>query len=364
MKQNTQVAASQTLAVTKPLIDDQQLVIAKRVDEIASGAMSLFKEVGSFSQELQVAKAMGDLQLALTDEMMEPVMALMNTDLGFRTDRDPNITAKDKDGNPMTPYPVEVVRRVFIESKLRGFHSVGNEWNILAARFYPTKNGLKRKLDTFPGLTDLRVSPGVPEAFGEKGAKVPVKATWRRDGKRDELEAEIPIRVNTGMGVDAIIGKAVRKTYARIIERLTGVSLGDEEEISSDEVPASAAPKPTFEKTIDVETVGKPQPSNAATAAAPSEASTQSNSPGVSSSAKPAAENLSEGVKHPSAAAELEEKLKAAGFTWEDFSRWAKHSGMADTTNMKGFADLGPAGATRWNGAIKGLITQLKAHKG
>src|SRR4051812_16683052 len=100
---------------TQPVakVPDQKLALARRVDDIARGAVGLFKEAGSFEAELGVAQAMNDLRLALTDEMMAPVMALMNTDLGFRTDRDPS-QIDSKTGQPFKPYSVAVVRECVI----------------------------------------------------------------------------------------------------------------------------------------------------------------------------------------------------------------------------------------------------------
>src|SRR4051812_23283034 len=105
---------------------------AKKIDTIAKGAVDLFKEAGSFEAEIAVAETMGEMRSLLTGEVMQPILALMNTDLGFRTDRDAKVQPKDKDGNPMMPYAVEVVRDCVIEAKLRGFHVVGNEFNIIA----------------------------------------------------------------------------------------------------------------------------------------------------------------------------------------------------------------------------------------
>ncbi len=119
---------------------NNKLTAAKRIDQIAGGAMELFKHAGSFEAELAVAQAVADLRAVLTPEAMQPIMALMNTDLGFRTDRDPKVTPRDKEGNPMTPYSVDVVRECFIEAKLRGFHAVGNEWNIIASRFHVARH--------------------------------------------------------------------------------------------------------------------------------------------------------------------------------------------------------------------------------
>lgn len=197
----------------------------QRIDAISSGAMEIFSRAGSFESEIQVALVIRDLHAALTPEVMEPFMALMNTDLGFRTDRDPRLI-DGKTGKPYIPYTIDEVRPCLIESKLRGFHSVGNEWNIIAGRFYACKNGLKRKVEQTPGVTDLRIDYGVPK-LSERGAITPVVATWKRDGIAQRIEAEIPVRVNSGMGTDAIMGKVQRKIHARINDRLTGIYTDD-----------------------------------------------------------------------------------------------------------------------------------------
>jgi hypothetical protein len=95
MKQTPNTTGSQL-----PAKREQRLAIAKRIDEIASGAMQHFNASG-FSDEIVIAESMADLRVALTDEMMEPIMSLMNTDLGFRTDRDPKLTPKDGEPNPL-----------------------------------------------------------------------------------------------------------------------------------------------------------------------------------------------------------------------------------------------------------------------
>jgi hypothetical protein len=223
--------------------------LARRIDAIASGAMELFKAGGSFESELAVAQAMSDLRSALTPEIMQPVMALMNTDLGFRTDRDPKLTPKDKDGNAMTPYSVEVVREVTIEAKLRGFHMIGNEVNIIAGRFYACKNGFRRKVTQWPGVTDFKDDYDVPRyAADGKGAVVKCRASWHRDGIAQGIEREIPIRVNFGMGSDAILGKAQRKLLSSVHDRLSGLVTPEGEANEETEVqPGTPKPSPRFE---------------------------------------------------------------------------------------------------------------------
>jgi hypothetical protein len=232
-----------------------------RIDEIAASAMDLFRGVESFAEELAIAQAIGDMRAALTEEVMKPVMALMNTDLGFRTDRDPKAPGK---GERPQPYSLEVVRECFIEAKMRGFHAIGNEWNIISGRFYAAKNGLRRKVTTWPGVVDFRDTYDVPRTVG--GASVvKARATWKKDGTSDTLECEIPIRVNDYMGADAVLGKAERKLLKRVHDRLSGVSTPDGD--------ASEEPAPVEERRAPPRTTqapATPPPPDGAKGPAPS----------------------------------------------------------------------------------------------
>lgn len=210
---------------------------AKQVDRIATaGAVAMRESAGSFEHELVVAQAMVDLDRAITPDMMAPIMALMNNPLGFLTDRDP--------ARGDQPYPETVVRRCFIESKLRGFHAVGNEWNIIGGRFYAAKSGLERLVRTHPAICNLREEFSVPKPNGPDQMIVSAKATWEQDGNPQELDAEIPIRLNKAMGVDAVLGKAARKLYARILARVAGtvVPEGDAIEVEATVTPGVSEP--------------------------------------------------------------------------------------------------------------------------
>lgn len=181
-------------------------------------------EEGHFLRALKMATGLRVLEAAITKEMMADVMRLQGTTLGFVTD-------KDQGGG----YDEATVKRCLIEALMRGAHVVGNEFNIISGRPYLTLQFYKRALRDFPGLTDLRLMPGVPQVMGERGALVPFSATWRLNGKPDSMERtqrkidentlednRIPVRVNAGMGADAILGKAERKFRKAIYDRLTG----------------------------------------------------------------------------------------------------------------------------------------------
>lgn len=213
---------------------------AKSIDETALSAAVLFDGAdGSFEKELAVAQAVVEMRAMLTPEVMQPVMALMNTPLGFVTDCDPSKETWDAKSNGYTrkqPYPVEVVRECFIESKLRGFRTCGNEWNIIAGRFYAAQNGLRRKVKAYPGLNNLEwsIDPPTMSADGTS-AKITCRASWYLNGtagdigKRPDDPCVFLVRVNKAMGADAIGGKAERKMFRKIYERISGQAIADGE---------------------------------------------------------------------------------------------------------------------------------------
>lgn len=201
--------------------------VASEIDRISeTGVMAFSGAGGKLAEEITAAQAMVDLRELLSDDMMRPIMGLMNTQLGFLTDRNPNAAWEPKD-----PYPPAVVRDVFIESRLRGFHVLGNEFNIIGGRFYACVNGFRRRLTdgkTFPGLSEFSDDYSVPEMRGD-GAVVKCSATWKMNGVPASVKREFPIRVNKGMGADAILGKAQRKLLKVVHDRVSGIQTPDGE---------------------------------------------------------------------------------------------------------------------------------------
>jgi hypothetical protein len=208
---------------------------AKALDNIVSSALTALGAEGSFENAFAVADAMNELKSSITPPMMERFMALQNTALGFRTDCDP------KGRTPKAPYSAEVVKDAVIEATLRGVQPVGNMFNILAGRCYITKEGFEYKLKKLEGLSGFKPIIGIAKLVGDKGAIVPCAATWQFKGRTDSLSIEIPVRVNEGMGMDAIQGKASRKFLKRVFEQITGTSIPDGE--VGDEALVPTGPK-------------------------------------------------------------------------------------------------------------------------
>jgi len=232
----------------------------ERLDAVASDAALLSAPGNPFSQAIVMASAIQDIRAALTDEVMTTaILPLMNSKLGFRTDKDPNRPTWNRQSRRMEapePYPIATVRECAIEAILRGLVLVGNTWNIIAGQSYVTKEGfwylIRHKV---AGLTDFKLSVGVPKmikAAGDarnaqdeeaKGALVHCSASWRMNGVADSIEREIPIRVNAMMGADAIMGKAERKMLAAAYAQITGTTLGDADAAEAESDMRTVTPK-------------------------------------------------------------------------------------------------------------------------
>ncbi len=323
----------------------QELALAaRRVDELARGARELFREGGSFAAELALARAVAELRTALSPELMAPILSLMNSDLGFRTDRDP-ARVDGSTGKPFEPYPVEIVRECFIESRLRGFHACGNEWNILNGRFYACKNGFRRKLTdgkTFPGLTELKDWYDVPRLVGDRGAIVRCRAEWVLFGRPDALEREFPIRMALGIGVDAILGKAERRLLRAVHDRLLGLTtpeaeVGDESGALEAESLLASSPPPL--RGTD------------AAAATPSAAGAAGSDHGQSAAARTPQQALAA-------------LLTANGFSFRHLQLWGEESGnLRNAQALSDFNQMAVADCVRLLRNPHGLLAVCAALK-
>lgn len=176
-----------------------------------------------FQKAFLMASGIKQLKELLTNQYMAPIMELQGSKLGFRTDKDRN-----KDGTPGPGYPIEVVRDCVIEAVLNGLQVTGNQFNIIAGNCYPTKEGCGYRLNTYPGLK-YQIICGLPRVNDQNtSAAIDVKIKWHLKGEgQNEETIPIPIRVNSMMGIDAIIGKATRKARAWLLSRITGTEVTD-----------------------------------------------------------------------------------------------------------------------------------------
>lgn len=211
------------------------------VDQFSREARSVIvaaqQENNQMTLALTTARAVQGLRELVTADMMSDLMSLMNSQLGFATDRDPS--RPKKNGEIPTPYPVDTVKDCFITAQLWGASPINNEFNILAGRAYRTVNYYRRKVREVAGVTDVNVQVSTPEyaqVQDGKAARVACVGSWKQDGKLRRIAClkdgtgdwRISVRVNYGMGDDGVKGKAERKLLAMMLADMEGRPVEDD----------------------------------------------------------------------------------------------------------------------------------------
>jgi len=178
-----------------------------KLDETRKSLPSLSEYSGSFANSLAVAQGVSDIRALLDDETMRPVMDMMNSRLGFLTDRDP---ARNKKTN--SKYSVDIVRECLIEATFRGLVPMGNLFNIIAGNCYITKEGFQFLLRKVSRLEELKVNIGLPTGGKGGGTIVTASVSWKLNGKKDATgNVDLSIKSDAYASPDSIRGKAERK---------------------------------------------------------------------------------------------------------------------------------------------------------
>lgn len=201
---------------------------AEALEAAATQAVTGFTAAssGSILAQLEVAANIEQLRSLFDDPQIKArIIALQDAPIGFRTDKDPKIK-NFKSGQHNTPYPYEIVKDIVIEASLRGLQLVGNQFNIIAGRFYCTKEGFEGLIRKLDFVTDFRPIIGVPMAKNG-GVIIDCSATWKQHGSQRDIQALIPIKENSTGTADQYIGKATRKLLKRCYEMMTGNSMND-----------------------------------------------------------------------------------------------------------------------------------------
>lgn len=193
------------------------LTVSEQIDNSISNLFSSKIKTG-FQRAYLVADAVQKLQQALTPEYMRPIVALMGKQIGFRTDKD---TTPEK-------YSENVVRECLIEAVISGVEPTGNQFNIIAGRCYITKEGYGHLLSKVDGL-NYRISFELPR-INDKSAAVRAIIEWQiLNGEKQAQILDLPIKVNSFMGADGVLGKAERKARKWLYTHVSGVELPDDD---------------------------------------------------------------------------------------------------------------------------------------
>jgi hypothetical protein len=215
--------SSTALAISDNILDGLQQSVAAAVEVYADATND------NIASALRAAVAIQSLRAYFDDPGIKAaIIQLQDSPLGFRTDKDPNVKRKDKTGNYVanTAYDYSIVKEAAIEALLRGLQLVGNQFNIIANRFYCTREGYEALIRK-ASITDFNPVIGVPKMV-QGGCTVDCSATWMQEGKSVDCSATIPVKSDQYSTADQLIGKATRKFLKRCYERMSGQIMPDD----------------------------------------------------------------------------------------------------------------------------------------
>lgn len=209
-----------------------QNAVAEKLNHAVAAVLGA-EGFSGFQKAYLIASAAGELKKLLTPEYMKPIMDLQGNKLGFKTDKD-----VAQGGGKGLGYPEDVVKNCLIEAVLTGVQPFGNQFNIIAGNCYITKEGFGYLLRNYAGLS-YEIIPALPRINGDKtSAAIAMKIKWTLNGVEKERDLEIPVKMNSFMGTDAVIGKATRKARAWLYNTITGSEIpeGDAVDVSAEVV--------------------------------------------------------------------------------------------------------------------------------
>lgn len=206
------------------------VLAAKEKFELACKDASALQIVSNFGAAFTAVNVIALLREAMTDEVMDKVfMPLMNTKIGFLTDR--NGRARSGGRAPLHLYTRDIVRDCIIDAVTIGLLPTGNQFNIIAERMYPTKEGytsLLRKLGV-KYFIDTSYDKGQTQNFAE----IPCKINYEYNGEKNSFSIIATVKKDDYSSHDQLRGKAERKAKKALYEYITGCDFGDADEQSS-----------------------------------------------------------------------------------------------------------------------------------
>ncbi|MDH4127113.1 MAG: hypothetical protein OEV44_00055 [Spirochaetota bacterium] len=218
--------------------------------------ISLMQNAGAAFKAVVVVK---NLREVLTDEIMKEVfLPLMNTKIGFLTDRNGK---PDKQGNKKSLYDITIVRDAIIDAASFGLLPTFNQMNIIADKMYPTKEGFTALLKKLKVKYILNFGADNTKQDA-KFAEISVKINYEFEGNKNSFLMTAVVPKNSYSSYDQLKGKAERRAKKMLYEYITGLDLGEndgetiqEPENRSIQDAEIIDQKESTQKTINLENV-------------------------------------------------------------------------------------------------------------
>lgn len=205
------------------------VVAAKAQFELACKEAQGLQIINNFGAAFTAVNVVSLLRQALTDEVMDKVfMPLMNTKIGFLTDRNGRPNSR---GQVKAPYSREIVRDCVIDAVTIGLLPTGNQFNIIAERMYPTKEGYTALLHKL-GIKYL-IEVGSDKGQTQGFAEIPCRINYEHKGEKNGFAIVATVKKDDYSSPDQLRGKAERRAKKALYEYVTGCDFGDADEDSS-----------------------------------------------------------------------------------------------------------------------------------
>lgn len=214
--------------------------------------LQLADSVGAAFQAVAVVQALNGI---LTDQFMQKnIMPLMNKSIGFLTDR----TGKPNSRGQVQPkYDVETVRDAFIDAVSAGLLPTGNQFNIIAGRMYPTKEGFSALLSKLGVKYQISIAlePATMEGFSNLSCTI----SYSYKGEKQSYKLPVQVKSDSYSTPDQLKGKAERRAKKNLYEYLTGLDLGEGDAESAQEriIDEQDQPEPEAAKEAAAESVAE-----------------------------------------------------------------------------------------------------------
>lgn len=166
-------------------------------------------------------------------------MQLKDSPLGWSTD--------EREGGRQ--YSPAQLQTALTQAILKGGLPVNKEIGVISGQAYLQKPFFERQVRERGDISDVRLTLDVPETINGRTVVGGV-VSWRHNGCEDRIvcrktaegDQRIPIKVNAGMGDDAILGKATRKILARMLARIDGSAAWEDAASDDGVIDGTATP--------------------------------------------------------------------------------------------------------------------------
>lgn len=207
---------------------------------------------GDITRGTLMGLAVNAIRQSLTPEIMAPMMTLVNTPLGFMSDR-PNKK------NP-SPYPLEVVRDCLAESLILGFRPVGKEWMIFHGNLFGCQAGWERKLCEAPGVSNVEIIPGRAITLPDGRFGIRIGVSWKMYGVADCLRGpdgkpgrEYTLKMESYETFEQLTGKAIARALRAAFKQATNSTFlpTEAEDTGTEGLLEAKQPEPLADRLAD-----------------------------------------------------------------------------------------------------------------